>query len=291
MNLRSFQVIRALPDGRATAPFARMAIIVLMLIGFAHSTRSQTPRTETKPKPFITRSTSRKQTETKQPTTAKVPNLAKEPTLYVVGYAHLDTEWRWEYPQVIQEYLTKTMRNNFALFEKYPHYIFKFTGANRYRLMKEYYPADFERLKHYVANGRWFPAGSSMEEGDVNSPNAESIIRQILYGNNWFRQEFGTASDEYMLPDCFGFPASLPSILAHSGIKGFSTQKLSSGWQPAPHVGGPDSPEKTPVGIPFNVGLWEGPDGKSIIAALNPLGYGSQVTYDISKTPPPLIPV
>src|SRR5215510_11553908 len=109
------------------------------------------------------------------------PNLAKDPTLYVVGYAHLDTEWRWEYPQVIQEYLTKTMRNNFMLFEKYPSYIFNFTGANRYRLMKEYYPADFERLKQYVAAGRWFPAGSSMEEGDVNSPHAESIIRQILY--------------------------------------------------------------------------------------------------------------
>src|SRR5437588_9234272 len=149
--------------------------------------------------------------------TSARPNLAKEPTLYAVAYAHLDTEWRWEYPQVIQEYLTKTLRNNFALFEKYPHYVFHFTGANRDRLMKEYYPSDFERLKHYVATGRWFPAGSSMEEGDVNSPNAESIIRQILYGNNWFRKEFGMASDEYMLPDCLGFPASLPSILAHAG--------------------------------------------------------------------------
>src|SRR2546425_9296897 len=215
------------------------------------------------------------------------PNLANERTLYVVGYAHLDTEWRWEYPQTIGEYLPKTLRNNFALFEKYPHYIFNFTGANRYRLMKEYNPADFARLKQYVAAGRWYPAGSSMEEGDVNSPNAESIIRQILYGNIWFRREFGMASDEYMLPDCFGFPASLPSILAHSGIKGFSTQKLSSGWQPAPHVGGPDSPEKTPVGIPFNVGIWEGTDGRTVIAALNPLGYGSQVNYDLSKTPPP----
>ena len=214
------------------------------------------------------------------------PNLAKDPTLYVVGYAHLDTEWRWEYPQVIQEYLTKTMRNNFMLFEKYPNYIFNFTGANRYRMMKEYYPADFERLKQYVAAGRWHPAGSSVEEGDVNSPNAESIFRQILYGNNWFRKEFGVASDEYMLPDCFGFPASLPTILSHAGIKGFSTQKLSSAWQPAPHVGGPDSPQKTPVGIPFNVGLWEGPDGSTVIAALNPLSYGSQVTYDISKVPP-----
>ncbi|HET9711714.1 MAG TPA: hypothetical protein VFP64_07525, partial [Pyrinomonadaceae bacterium] len=211
-----------------------------------------------------------------------------QPTLYVVGYAHLDTEWRWEYPQTIGEYLPKTMRNNFAFFEKYPNYIFNFTGANRYRLIKEYYPSDFERLKQYVAAGRWFPAGSSMEEGDVNSPNAESIIRQILYGNSWFRKEFGLASEEYMLPDCFGFPASLPSILSHAGIKGFSTQKLSSAWQPAPHVGGPDSPQKTPVGIPFNVGLWEGPDGKTVIAALNPLSYGSQVTYDISKPPPVL---
>lgn len=215
------------------------------------------------------------------------PDLAQSPTLYVVGYAHLDTEWRWEYPQVIQEYLSKTLRSNFALFEKYPHYIFNFTGANRYRLMKEYYPSDFEKLKQYVAAGRWFPAGSSMEEGDVNSPNAESIFRQILYGNRFFRREFGVASEEYMLPDCFGFPASLPSILAHAGIKGFSTQKLSSGWQPAPHVGGPDSPEKTPEGIPFNVGIWEGTDGKTVLAALNPLSYTSQVNYDISKTPPP----
>jgi alpha-mannosidase len=213
------------------------------------------------------------------------PNLATEPTLYVVGYAHLDTEWRWEYPQTIGEYLPKTMRNNFAWFEKYPNYIFNFSGANRYRLIKEYYPSDFERLKQYVAAGRWFPAGSSMEEGDVNSPSAESIFRQILYGNNWFRKEFGMASEEYMLPDCFGFPASLPSILAHAGIKGFSTQKLSSAWQPAPHVGGPNSPQQTPIGIPFNVGLWEGPDGQTVIAALNPLSYGSQVTYDLSKSP------
>ena len=214
-------------------------------------------------------------------------DLTKQPTLYVVGYAHLDTQWRWEYPQTIREYLSKTLRNNFALADKYPHYIFNFSGANRYRLMKEYYPADFARLKQYVAAGRWFPAGSSMEEGDVNSPNAESIFRQILYGNDFFRREFGTASAEYMLPDCFGFPASLPSILHHAGIRGFSTQKLSAAWQPAPHVGGPSSPEQTPEGIPFNVGVWEGTDGSSVIAALNPLTYGSQVAYDLSKTPPP----
>jgi alpha-mannosidase len=136
--------------------------------------------------------------------------------------------------------------------------------------MKEYFPADYARIKHYVSTGQWFPAESSMEEGDVNSPNAESIFRQILYGNLFFRREFGVASNEYMLPDCFGFPASLPNILHHAGIRGFSTQKLSADWQPAPHVGVPNSPEKTPEGIPFNVGVWEGPDGTRSRGGLRP---------------------
>ena len=215
--------------------------------------------------------------------TMKAPDITKVPTLYVVPYAHLDTQWRWEFPQSIGEYLPKTMALNFDYIEKYPHYIFNWTGANRYRLMKEYYPADYGRVKQYVAQGRWFPAGSSVEEGDVNLPSAEGIFRQILYGNEFFRTEFGKASTEYMLPDCFGFPASLPSILAHSGLKGFSTQKLSSNWQPAPLVGGPDSPEQTPVGVPFNVGLWIGPDGSSIIAALNPGSYSSNMYTDVSR--------
>src|SRR5689334_13141633 len=175
------------------------------------------------------------------------------------------------------------MHDNFALFEKYPHYIFNFSGANRYRMMKEYWPADFAHVKQYVAAGRWFPAGSSMEESDVNVPSAESIFRQILYGNRFFQREFGKTSAEYMLPDCFGFPASLPSILVHAGIKGFSTQKLT--WNSAAHAGGPGSIEETPRGIPFNVGYWQGPDGRGVIAALNPGSYGGQIREDISKSP------
>ena len=220
--------------------------------------------------------------------TTEKPDLSKQPTLYVVGYAHLDTEWRWEYPQVIDEYIRKTMEDNFKLFDKYPHYVFNFSGANRYRLMKEYFPADFARLKKYVDEGRWFPAGSSMEEGDVNAPSAEGIIRQVLYGNDLFRRELGKASAEYMLPDCFGFPASLPTILAHSGVKGFSTQKLV--WGSSANAGGPESLEKTPEGTPFNVGVWVGPDGESVFAGLNPGSYGGGVYTDLSKPFPPAPP-
>ena len=216
--------------------------------------------------------------------TSERPDLTKDSVLYVVGYAHLDTEWRWEYPQVINEYLRNTMQDNFKLIQKYPHYLFNFSGANRYRLMKEYYPADFEKLKQYVKEGRWFPAGSSMEEGDVNTPSAETIIRQVLYGNDWFRKELGKASAEYMLPDCFGFPASLPTILAHSGVKGFSTQKLV--WGSSAPGGGPESHEKTPEGTPFNVGVWVGPDGESVLAGLNPGSYDGDVDSDLSRPLP-----
>jgi alpha-mannosidase len=208
------------------------------------------------------------------PPTAEPASKPLHPgTLYMVGYSHLDTQWRWLYPEVIGTYIPATMHDNFALFEKYPHFIFNWTGANRYRLMKEYYPEDFEKVKKYVAAGRWFPTGSAWEESLADEPSAEALVREVLYGNEFFRRELGKASDELMLPDTFGFPASLPTIMAHCGIKGFSTSKLT--WGSA-------------VGIPFNIGKWIGPDGRFIIAAMNAGakgGYGAKVTSDPTTNP------
>jgi alpha-mannosidase len=53
--------------------------------------------------------------------TMKAPDIAQVPTLYVVPYAHLDTQWRWEFTQTIGEFLPKTMQMNFDYIEKYPH--------------------------------------------------------------------------------------------------------------------------------------------------------------------------
>ena len=202
-----------------------------------------------------------------------------------MGYSHLDTEWRWEYPTVIRDYLRHTLVDNFAMFEKYPDYIFNFTGAFRYKLMKEYYPEEYAKMKTYIEAGRWYPNGSSADENDCNNPSAESVFRNVLYGNEYFRHEFGKAGEDYMLPDCFGFPASLPSILAHAGLKGFSTAKLA--WGGSAPAGGSESSEKTGRGgyngIPFNVGMWEGPDGKSVLSALNPGAYDGGITTDLSS--------
>ncbi len=184
-----------------------------------------------------------------------------QPTLFLVPYSHLDDVWRWSYPQVIRDFLKQTMNDNFAAFEKYPDYVFNWSGASRYQMMKEYYPEKYEELKKWVAAGRWYPSGSSWVENDVNVPSTESTIRQLLMGTQYFQNEFGKESREFMLPDCFGFPYSLPSVLNHCGILGFSTQKLT--WGSA-------------NGIPFNIGRWVGPDGKFVIAALNGGNYAGE---------------
>jgi alpha-mannosidase len=189
-----------------------------------------------------------------------------ERRLYVVATSHLDTQWRWTIQTTIAEYLPATLRDNFRLIADYPHYTFSFEGAFRYQLMKEYYPAEYARLKDFVAAGRWRVAGSWLDAVDVNVPAPESLIRHALYGNGFFAREFGAGSLDVYLPDCFGFGFALPSIAAHCGLRQFSTQKLT--WGSA-------------IGIPFDIGLWEGVDGSAILAAINPGEYVSRITGDL----------
>ena len=203
-------------------------------------------------------------------TTQPKYDLLKDRVLYTIGYSHLDTEWNWDYPSTIDELIKNIMTENFHLFEKYPDYVFNFTGSRRYEMMKEYYPDLYSKVKEYIHQGRWFVSGSSVDEGEVNISSSESLIRQVLYGNDFFQREFGKTSQDYMLPDCFGFLANMPSIWNHCGLLGFSTQKLT--WRSA-------------AGVPFNVGIWNGPDGKGIIAALNATDYTGSVVPRLDLDP------
>ncbi|MEN8882513.1 MAG: glycoside hydrolase family 38 C-terminal domain-containing protein [Polaribacter sp.] len=195
-----------------------------------------------------------------------------QPTIFAIPYSHLDDQWRWAYPQVAREFIRNTLDDNFTYFKEYKDFNFNWTGGFRYAMMKEYYPKKYEELKKWIAKGRWYTNGTSWTENVVLAPSTESVIRQILMGSQFFKNEFGTESREYMLPDCFGFPYSLPSILSHCGVRGFSTQKLT--WESA-------------NGIPFNIGKWIGPDGNWVIASLNAGNYAGKqhegVVYSTDK--------
>ena len=181
-----------------------------------------------------------------------------ENRVFTVATSHLDTVWRWELPKTIEVFIPDTIEKNIALLEKYPFYKFNFEGAFRYELMEEYYPEAFEEVQKYAALERWCPSGSAYENGDVNIPSPEAILRNFLYGNRYFKEKLGRGTKDIFLPDCFGFGWALPAIARQAHLKGFTTQKLS--WGGA-------------VERPFNIGLWQGVDGSKIYASLNPLSY------------------
>lgn len=174
--------------------------------------------------------------------------------IYTIADAHLDTIWSWDFETTVDKYIFNTLNDNFKLFEKYPDYKFNFEGSYRYELMHEYYPKMWEKMKSYIAEGRWNVCGSAFENGDVNVPSPEALFRNILLGNNYFEKNFGKRSCDIFLPDCFGFGYALPSIMHHANLKGFTTQKLS--WGSA-------------YGIPFDLGKWYGVDGNFVYGNTN----------------------
>jgi alpha-mannosidase len=188
--------------------------------------------------------------------------------LHMVAVAHLDTQWRWTVRDSIDPFLRNTLDDNFRLFEQYPDYLFNFEGAFRYDLMKEYYPERFERMKSYIREGRWHVSGAAMDALDMVMPSPESIIRSVLHAQRFYREEFGLEALDFFLPDSFGFPVTLPTLAAHVGGTGFSTQKL--GWGSS-------------VGIPFHVGVWEGIDGSPLPSVLHAGPYDWKLRRDVSQ--------
>ena len=88
-------------------------------------------------------------------------------------------------------------------------------------------------------------------EADCNVSSGEALIRQVLYGLRFYRDEFGARPRTCWLPDVFGYPASLPGILHGCGLDSFFTAKLH--WQ-----------ARNP--FPKHLFYWEGLDGTRVLA-------------------------
>lgn len=188
------------------------------------------------------------------------------PKAYMVSDAHLDTQWNWDIQTTIKEYVWNTLNQNLWLLENYPDYIFNFEGGVKYAWMKEYYPREYELLKKYIKDGRWHISGASWDATDAVVPSVESAIRNIMLGQDYYRNEFGVESTDIFLPDCFGFPYTLPTVASHCGLIGFSSQKL--GWRNNPFYEGGKK-------YPYTIGLWKGVDGSTIMM-YHGYGYGAK---------------
>lgn len=195
---------------------------------------------------------------------------AQSKELYMIANAHFDTQWDWDVQTSIDEYVKHTWEGNFNLFEKYSKYKFNFEGAIKYMFAKEYYPELYEKTKKYIASGNWHISGGSIDANDVMIPSAESVIRNFLLGQEFYKKEFGIkGGNDIMLPDCFGFPYSLPTLGKHCGVVGFHSQKLSWGsaydYNSLPHFG-----------------VWRGVDGSEIYAVHKGGDYSTLYHEDLS---------
>ncbi len=194
---------------------------------------------------------------------------------YMVCNAHLDTQWVWDVKTSIDEYLPRTLFQNIYLMERFPDYVFNFEGAIKYKWMKEYYPAYYEKLKHFISTGQWHISGASWDANDPNMPSPESFFHSILLAQKYYQSEFGVKSTDIFLPDCFGFGYTLPTIASHCGLIGMSTQKLS--WRYNEFYNAPYHKKN-----PFGWGLWYGIDGSSVMAAFDAGGYSSELPDSVA---------
>ncbi|MFS0726239.1 alpha-mannosidase [Paenibacillus sp. 1P07SE] len=173
--------------------------------------------------------------------------------MHMVGQSHIDVAWLWPLKETMRK-VGRTFSTVCTLMDRYPDFTYSQSQPQLYAYVKAYYPELYERIKARIAEGRWELVGGMWVEPDLNIPSGESLVRQILYGQRFYEQEFGKRSTIEWLPDTFGYCASLPQLLKQAGIEHFMTSKL--GWN------------DTNV-FPHTLFQWVGIDGTSVVAYQN----------------------
>ncbi|MBN1155051.1 alpha-mannosidase [candidate division KSB1 bacterium] len=171
-----------------------------------------------------------------------------------VGHAHIDTAWLWPLDETIRK-CARTFSSQIDLIDRYPEYIFGASQPQQYEFIKMYYPQLYEKIKERVKQGRWELLGVMWVEPDCNLAGGESLIRQLLHGKNYFKDEFGIEIDHLWLPDVFGYSAALPQILKKADVHYLVTQKIS--WNQFNK-------------FPFHTFRWRGIDGTEVIVHFPP---------------------
>lgn len=184
--------------------------------------------------------------------------------LSAVGHSHLDLAWLWplrESRRKAARTLATVMRN----LERYPDYVYGISQPQQLAWIQEEHPALFAQIQEAVAAGRIECQGGMWVESDTNLVSAESLARQLLYGQRAWQAWFGRTVRTCWLPDVFGYSAALPQILSQAGIDRFMTIKLS--WSKVNR-------------FPHHTFRWRSPDGSEVLAHMPPEG-----TYNSAALP------
>ncbi len=168
----------------------------------------------------------------------------------IVGNSHIDMAWLWPWTETV-EVVRNTFQSVLDLMREYPDFKFTMSSARTYEWMQEKYPDLFQQIEQRVKEGRWEIIGGMWVEPDLNMPDGESLVRQILVGKRYFQKNFGVDVKIGWNPDSFGYNYQLPQIYKKSGMDYFVTQKLL--W----------AHEFTT--FPYKLFWWQAPDGSRLL--------------------------
>ncbi|WP_309069280.1 alpha-mannosidase, partial [Microbacterium sp.] len=178
------------------------------------------------------------------------PAEASAHEISAVGHAHIDSAWLWPVRETIRK-VARTTSSMTDLLGETDEFVYGMSSAQQYAWIKQHRPEVYEKVREAVAQGRFLPLGGMWVESDTVMPTGEAIVRQFLYGQRFFQEEFGIRSKGVWLPDSFGYSPALPQLIRRAGFEWFFTQKIS--WNQVNR-------------FPHHTFAWEGIDGSRIFS-------------------------
>ncbi|MGB8011880.1 MAG: glycoside hydrolase family 38 C-terminal domain-containing protein [Terriglobales bacterium] len=193
-------------------------------------------------------------------------------SLRLTGNSHIDAAWLWPWTETV-DVVRRTFGTALQLMDEYPQFTYTQSAAAYSEWMFDKYPSVHEQILNRVKQGRWEMVGGMWVEPDLNMPDGESLVRQLLIGKRFFKEKFGTDVRIGWNPDSFGYNWQLPQIYKKSGVDYFVTQKMA--WN--------DSNL-----LPMKLFWWQSPDGSRVLTYF-PHDYGNdmeplRIAKDITTT-------
>ncbi|MGA2833376.1 MAG: glycoside hydrolase family 38 C-terminal domain-containing protein [Terracidiphilus sp.] len=176
--------------------------------------------------------------------------LLQQVTFHLTGNSHIDAAWLWPWTETV-DVVKRTYGTALQLMYEYPDYTFTQSAAAYNDWLAEKYPDINAGITQRIKEGRWEIVGGMWVEPDLNMPDGESLVRQILVGKRWYKQAYGVDVRIGWNPDSFGYTWQLPQIYKKSGIDYFVTQKMA--WNDTNQM-------------PFKFFWWESPDGSKVLS-------------------------
>ncbi|MGA8668287.1 MAG: glycoside hydrolase family 38 C-terminal domain-containing protein [Terracidiphilus sp.] len=175
--------------------------------------------------------------------------LLQTATFHLTGNSHIDAAWLWPWTETV-DVVKRTFGTALQLMYEYPQYTYTQSAAAYNEWMAQKYPDLNAEIAQRIKEGRWEIVGGMWVEPDLNMPDGESLVRQLLVGKRWYQQAYGVDVRIGWNPDSFGYTWQLPQIYKKSGVDYFVTQKMT--WN--------DTNQ-----LPFKLFWWESPDGSKVL--------------------------